>query len=137
MESPPFAPHGGTVLEVRGRILVFRSKAHLNSEEVRRLQQEVATRLKGMAGQRWAILGVVERAVLLTADAETAGREALPQMMALGLCAQAVAFRNPADRPLIEAQVRRIVAERLPVEFFDDEAAAEAWLNATLAAPKG
>lgn len=129
-----FHPHGGTNLEMRGRVLVFRSQANMNGEEVARLQLETAKRIRGLAGKRWAILGVVEKPVLLTADAEAAAKVALPQMVALGLTAQAVAFPNPAERPLVEAQATRIVDQAIPMRFFDLPADAEDWLNSMIGA---
>jgi hypothetical protein len=127
-----FQPHGGTAVELRGRVLVFRSQAHLNREEVVRLQQETARRLHGLAGKPWAVLGVVDKPVLLTADAEAAAKQALSGMVAMGLKVLAVAFNIPTDRSLVEAQTTRIVAGTIPHRFFGNEAEAEAWLNAML-----
>jgi hypothetical protein len=129
-----FQPHGGTGVESRGRVLVFRSQMHLNREEVRRLQHETASRLRDFAGKPWAILGIVDKAVLLTADAEYAAKQALPQMVALGLTAQAVVFLDPAERPLVEGQVTRIVNKAIPMRFFERVADAEAWLTSMIGA---
>jgi len=129
-----FHPHGGTSIEMRGRMLVFRSQANMNGEEVARLQRETVERIRGLAGKPWAILGVVETAVLLTADAEAAAKAALPQMAALGLTAQAVVFLDPAERPLVEAQATRIVDDTIPMRFFDRAADAEAWLSSMIGA---
>jgi len=132
--STEFRPHGNTGIELRGRVLVFCSQTHLNREEVRRLQHETASRMRSLAGKPWAILGLVDKPVLLTADAEYAAKQALPQMVALGLKVQAVAFRNCLDRSLVEAQATRIVAGAIPMEFFGQEAEAEAWLNSMIGA---
>lgn len=132
-----FPPHGATDIELRGRVLVFHSHAHLNREEVGRLQHETARRMRGLAGQPWAILGIVDKPVLLTVDAEEAARQVLPQMIELGLKAQAVAFAHPVDRMLVEPQVTRIVGKAIPLEFFDEPADAEAWLNAVISGSAG
>lgn len=129
-----FHPHGGTILEMRGRVLVFRSRANMNGEEVARLQRETLERIRSLAGKPWAVLGVVETPVLLTADAEAAARAAVPQMGALGLTALAVAFQNPSERPLVEAQTTRIVGKTIPMQFFDRPADAEEWLNSMVGA---
>lgn len=129
-----FQAHGGTAVELRGRVLVFTSRAHLNREEVMRLQQETVLRLRGLAGKRWAVLGVVDKPALLTADAEIAARQSLREMVAQGLVALGVAFLDEADRVLVEAQAARIAGEVIPLKFFNQPADAEAWLNAVIGA---
>src|SRR5688572_33325704 len=129
-----FQPHGGTAVELHGRVLVFRSHTNVNREEVGRLQQETVLRLRGLAGTRWAVLGVVDVPVLLTADAEVAAGLALREMAAQGLVGLAVAFVDRADRVLLEAQAERIVGGAIPLKSVDEPADAEAWLNALIGA---
>ena len=127
-----FQAHGATSVELRGRVLVFRSRTHLNREEVRRLEHETTKHLRGLAGKRWAILGLVDEPVLLTPDAEVEAKGALSQMVGAGLAAQAVAFNHKSD-PLVEEQVSRIVGQAIPLKFFEKEVDAEEWLNALIA----
>jgi hypothetical protein len=127
-----FEPHGGTALEVRGRVLVYRSLAHMNREEVRRLEQETDEHVRRLGGQRWGVLRLIEMPVLLTPDAEEAARKAVAHMATRGLSAQAVVFLSQEDRALIEAQTARLINGVIPLKFFDEPAEAEAWLESAL-----
>ena len=129
-----FQPHGGTALEVRGRLLVYRSQAHMNREEVRRLERETEEQVRRLGGRRWGVLRIMEKPVLLTPDAEEAARKAVAHMATRGLSAQAVVFLNQEDRVLIEAQTARLIDGVIPLRFFDDPADAEAWLESVLGA---
>lgn len=129
-----FQPHGGTALEVRGRVLVYRSQAHMNREEVRRLERETDEHVRRLGGQRWGVLRLIEMPVLLTPDAEEAARKAVARNTAHGLCAQAVVFLTQEDRVLIEAQTARLIDGVIPLKFFDESAEAEAWLESVLQA---
>lgn len=127
-----FQPHGGTALEVSGRLLVYRSQAHMNREEVRRLERETDEQMRRLAGRRWGMLRIMEMPVLLTPDAEEAARKAVAHMATRGLSAQAVVFLTQEDRVLIEAQTVRLVDGVIPLRFFDERADAEAWLGSVL-----
>jgi hypothetical protein len=129
-----FAAHGGTAVELRGRVLVYRSQTHMNREEIGRLEDETARLLAGLGGRRWGVLRVIEKPVLLTPDAEAAARRAVAQMVTRGLSAQAVVFLGQEDRELIEAQTTRLIDGVIPLRFFDDPASAEAWLDSMLGA---
>jgi hypothetical protein len=129
-----FPAHGGTAVELRGRVLVYRSQTHMNREEIGRLEAETAAHVARLGGRRWGVLRVIEKPVLLTPDAEAAAREAVAQMVTRGLTAQAVVFVGQEDRELIEAQTQRLIDGAVPLEFFDDAAGAEAWLASALGA---
>lgn len=129
-----FAAHGGTAVELRGRVLVYRSQTHMNREEIGRLEEETVAYVARLGGRRWGVLRVIEKPVLLTPDAEAAARKAVAQMVTRGLAAQAVVFLDSEDRVLIEAQTTRLIDGTIPLEFFDDPAEAQAWLGSVLGA---
>jgi hypothetical protein len=128
-----FQPHGGTGIEVRGRVLVYKSKSHMNEEEVQRLHQETAERLRSLGGGRWGVLRLIDRPVLLTPEAEEAAKKVVAQRAAGGLVAQAVVFLTQEDRALVEDQTARLINDAIPLKFFDRVADAEAWLNSVIA----
>jgi hypothetical protein len=128
-----FQPHGGTGIEVRGRVLVYKSKSHMNEEEVQRLDHETVERLRSLGGKRWGVLRLIDRPVLLTPEAEEAARRVVAQRAVSGLVAQAVVFLTQEDRVLMEAQTARMINEAIPLKFFDRVADAEAWLNSVIA----
>jgi len=127
-----FQPHGATAVELRGNVVVYRSQAHMNREEIGRLEHETDAHVRRLGGGRWGVLRIIEQPVLLTADAEEAARKAVALRATRGLSAQAVVFLTQEDRGLIEAQTARLVDDVIPLEFFDDVAEAEAWLASTL-----
>lgn len=127
-----FAAHGGTAVELRGRVLVYRSQTHMNREEIRRLEHETDELVRRLGGRRWGVLRIIERPVLLTADAEEAARKAVALRATRGFSAQAVVFLTQEDRALIESQTTRLIDGVIPLRFFDDAAEAEAWLDAEL-----
>ena len=128
-----FQPHGATAVELRGNVVVYRSQAHMNREEIRRLEHETDAHVRRLGGRRWGVLRIIEQPVLLTADAEEAARKAVALRATRGLSAQAVVFLTQEDRGLIEAQTARLIDGVIPLRFFDDLAEAEAWLESALA----
>lgn len=128
-----FQPHGATAVELRGNVVVYRSHAHMNREEIRRLEHETDAHVSRLGGRRWGVLRIIEEPVLLTADAEEAARKAVALRAPRGLSAQAVVFLTQEDRGLIEAQTARLINGVIPLRFFDEPAEAEAWLESVLA----
>ena len=128
-----FKPHGETTVEVRGRAVVLRPHGNLNEEEVERLLREISALRKGFGGGPWGIMVVVWPLALLTVLAEQASSKAFPDLVAAGLGALAFVIPELGDRPLIEAQLRRVVAQSpCPVNVFPTEGEAEAWLASAL-----
>ena len=124
-----FKPHGETTVEGHGRVVVLRPHGNLNEEEVERLLREVSAFRAALRDGPWGIMVVVGSLVLLTVLAEQISSRAFPGLVTAGLGAVAFVIPELRDRPLIEAQVRRVVAQSpCPVNVYATESEAQAWL---------
>lgn len=126
---PKFRPHGETTITVRDRVFVLRTHSDLNEEEMQRLLGEIARLRRDFSAGPWGIMIVVVDAVLLTTVAEQQAQLAFPGLVAAGLGAFVLVVPELPERPLIEAQVTRVVGDSTcPMKFVLTEAEATAWL---------
>ena len=115
---------------------MLRPHGNLNEEEVERLLREISALRAAFGDGPWGIVVVVGSLVLLTVLAEQVSKGAFPGLVAAGLGALAFVIPELRDRPLIEAQVGRVVAQSpCPVSIFSTEGEAEAWV-ASLVGPR-
>jgi hypothetical protein len=124
-----FEPHGGTSLEVEGRILRFHPLGHQNAEEIERLRRDTLHAVSAFAGRPWGVLYVADSA-LLTPDAAVSSKAVTWNMVGVGLSAIAIVISGVAAAALQEAQLRQmLLGISIPVEVFDNEANAVQWLR--------
>lgn len=131
---PPFEAHGNPRLQIEDAILRVLPDGPGNLEGVQQLLADMARQLDAAGVRSWAVLLLAETETLLTPEAEQALQAAMPQLLARGHRATAVALLTEHGRSLIDAQFRRIHQHAgLPFASFDSVMAAEAWLREQLA----
>ena len=127
---PQFAPHGSSVFEYDGQILILRSRGPFNAEHVQgvvnafnRAAQELQPR------GPWATINVIYESMLLTSEGVQAmGDSARHSRDHLGRCAAAyVVTPDVEGYSMIVPALRRVCEGILPIEFFDDLEKATAW----------
>ena len=128
-----FPPHGKLDIRVDGRILVLRAEGPWNAELTRLYTELVEKHINALAGQPWALLGFVVNEGIHTPDSYAIQLQAVREHRQKGRVATAVVFER-----LDSEQFVRIVFDKLyneagePHAFFDNEAAACAWLEERL-----
>ena len=133
MTISPFAPHGGTLLEVRGRILVFQPRGAGNVEEIERLLLKIDAVVPTLQRAHWAVLIRAEDDHLLIPDAEARLRLKAAELERTGQVATAIVAREGATGAILESQFRRIYQKtKCQVERFRLEADAVDWLHELL-----
>jgi hypothetical protein len=130
---PPFEAHGGAVMEVRGRILVFRPQGPGNFEEIERLLPQISEVAPTLRGSVWAALIAVSENHLLTPDAEARLQGEAMRLARSGQVATAIVAQDGATGPILESQFRRIYeGTGNQIARFEREVDAVDWLNRIL-----
>ena len=131
-----FIPHGSSAFEIKGRILILRSRGPFNAEHVRSTAPSfvrAAEQLKPLGP--WATINVIFESLLGTPEALEAMRgSALFTRDELGRCCAAyVADEQVEGRSLMMPALRRSCDGVIPIEFFLDLDSAETWCRQQIA----
>ncbi|WP_394778873.1 hypothetical protein [Undibacterium sp.] len=130
--SEVFTPHGQFSLHVDGRVIVSEVTGPWNLELVKDWAREVNPYAAAMQeGGPWGGIAIIHESMLGTPDAMAAlGAASAYAVAHYGCIAQlVVATTDVAGRRVVEPAFRRLYEHVCACEFFDDYAAAKAWLD--------
>lgn len=128
-----FPAHGDTQITVEGQLLHIVPEGHGNAEEITRIFAALAEVLPQIPNKNWGALIIARADTLLTPEAEAMLTAGLPDLVAQGHVATAVAILNPDIRVVMAVQFRRLYsAAGARVEIFTDELTARTWIRQLL-----
>jgi hypothetical protein len=137
LEPPKFVPHGVSRFEVRGQVLVLYSQGPFNAEHIQSLVPEFRRLAVPLQQQGpWATINVISRSMMLTPEALELMRESARWTHDhLGRIAAGYVIGPEVEgRLIMEAGLRASCTDIMPLEIFEDFAAAEAWALEQIAA---
>ena len=134
--SATFVAHGSSRLEARGQVLILYSAGPFNAEHIRSLAEPFrAWAAQLQPGGAWATVNVVRHSAMCTPDAIEALRISAERSRAhLGRVASAYVIAPDVEgRRMMDPALRGSCAGIMPMEIFDDLAAALSWAEARIA----
>ncbi len=134
MGDGPFKPHGEFEFSVEGRVLRVRTSGPWNKELIQQYAGVLAQALASLAGAPWGVFATVVGQGLHTPESFAEMQAGIGRQRAIGRCATAVVLENVEGAPIVQRMLERMYREAgEPAAFFDDSAAAMAWLRARIA----
>ncbi|EPJ45114.1 MAG: hypothetical protein OFPII_30340 [Osedax symbiont Rs1] len=127
-----FGIHGEYQLQQEGDILIIHSKGPFNTKLVDQFSTEMETIIKNLPAA-WGQVVFLAEDSMLPPDAEKSLQKACSRRREQGLTASAIIFVSAATTFTMRAQVCRIYDHvGIHYQFFDDSAAAQAWVATKL-----
>ncbi len=132
-----FRPHGEATVRGADGIVVVHSTGPWNVEHVRLGHEWISGEGAKFAGKPWVILGFIHGEGLHTPEGYEEQIRAIRLQLEMGRSGTALIFDETPLKSFLQQMFKRMYAETdETVAFFDDEAAARAWLEERLRAAK-
>lgn len=135
MKRSTFAAHGTYTLSVQDHILYTTVCGPWNIEAVQAYTREMEQKIATLIGAPWGVLATIQGEAIHTTESRLALVETVRRHRLVGRCGTAILLQVDRAASLFKVMFEKLYADAgEPCTFFDDEASAQSWLNAQIAA---